>query len=92
MSISGYQMNLVPEGEMVLIFNNDEPGVIGLVGTIFGNHKINIADMMLSRQEQTALMVLKLDAPIPAQALETLESSKPQIIKVLPVTLAPLGA
>lgn len=89
MSINDYQMNLVPEGEMVLIFNNDEPGVIGLIGTIFGNHKINIADMMLSRQEKTALMVLKLDAPIPEDLLKTLESSKPQIIKVLPVTLPP---
>jgi len=89
MSINSYQMNLVPEGEMLLIFNNDEPGVIGLVGTIFGNHKINIADMMLSRQEKTALMVLKLDAPIPTDALKTLEASKPQIIKVLPVTLPP---
>ncbi|MBP7935170.1 MAG: phosphoglycerate dehydrogenase [Phycisphaerae bacterium] len=87
MSIDGYSMNLVPEGEMLLIFNNDEPGVIGLVGTIFGNQKINIADMMLSRRKGTALMVLKLDAPMSPAALRALESSKPQIIRVLPVTL-----
>ncbi len=91
MAISGYQMNLVPDGEMVLIFNDDQPGVIGVVGTIFGDHKVNIADMMLSRQKDTALMVLKLDAPIPQPAMDALQQRKPPIIKVLPVTLPPLG-
>ncbi len=91
MAIDGYQMNLVPEGEMLFIVNNDQPGVIGLVGTIFGDHKINIADMMLSRRKNTALMVLKLDAPIPQEVMQQLQASKPQIIKVLPVTLPPLN-
>jgi len=90
LAVNGYQMNLVPEGEMLLIFNDDRPGVIGIVGTIFGDHKINIADMMLSRQNNTALMLLKLDAPIPAEVLAKLEAQKPTIIKVLPVTLPPL--
>lgn len=88
MAIDGYQMNLVPAGPMVLIFNNDEPGVIGLVGTIFGAHKINIADMTLSRRDKTALMVLKLDAPIPDDLLKELEAKKPPLNRVLPVTLA----
>lgn len=92
MSIDGYRMNLVAAGQMVLIFNNDEPGVIGLVGTIMGDHKINIADMMLSRQKNTALMVLKLDAPLPAKVLEVLASRKPPLASVLPVELPPLEA
>lgn len=91
MSIAGYPMNLVPAGPMVVIFNHDEPGVIGLVGTIFGNHKANIADMTLSRQKDAALMVLKLDAPIPQAVLEELTARKPVIKKVIPVTLPPLG-
>lgn len=91
MAIDGYQMNLVPEGSMVIIFNDDEPGVIGLVGTIFGNHKMNIADMTLSRQDKTALMVLKLDAPIPSAVLKSLEMHQPPLNRVLPVTLPPLN-
>jgi D-3-phosphoglycerate dehydrogenase len=87
MAIDGYRMNLVPEGPLVMIFNNDEPGVIGLVGTIFGNHKLNIADMMLSRQAKTALMVLKLDQPIPEKVLKELASHQPPLTRVLPVTL-----
>lgn len=90
LAIGGYQMNLVPEGEMLFIVNDDQPGVIGLVGTIFGDHKINIADMMLSRREQTALMVLKLDAPIPAKVIQLLVNSKPSIMKVVQVTLPKL--
>jgi D-3-phosphoglycerate dehydrogenase / 2-oxoglutarate reductase len=90
MGINGYQMNLEPEGPMVMIFNHDEPGVIGLVGTIFGTHRVNIADMMLSRKDKTALMVLKLDAAIPKAALAELESHKPPIQRVLPVTLPPI--
>ena len=92
MSIDGYRMNLVPAGQMVMIFNNDEPGVIGLVGTIMGNHKINIADMMLSRQRNTALMVLKLDAPLPQNVRDELASREPPLFSVQPVTLPELGA
>ena len=91
MSITGYPMNLIPAGDMVIIRNHDEPGVIGLVGTIFGKHKVNIADMTLSRQKDTALMVLKLDEPIPQPILEELQAKTPVIMKVLPVKLPPLN-
>jgi D-3-phosphoglycerate dehydrogenase / 2-oxoglutarate reductase len=91
MAVNGYQMNLVPEGPMLMLVNRDVPGVIGVVGTIFGNQKINIADMMLSRKQETALMVLKLDAPIPESAMKELERYKPQIVKLLPVSLPPLA-
>lgn len=91
MSIDGYQMNMVPEGEMLMLFNRDVPGVIGAVGTIFGNYKVNIADMMLSRQKDTALMALKLDAPAPEAAMKELDARKPPIIKLVPVNLPPLN-
>ncbi len=91
MAINGYQMNLEPQGEMVMIFNNDKPGVIGLVGTIFGDQGVNIADMMLSRKDDTALMVLKLDSTIPAGVMDALRAKRPPIQQVLPVTLPPIG-
>ena len=37
----------------------------GLVGREFGDAGINIVDMALSRQDKTALMVLKLDEAMP---------------------------
>jgi len=87
MAIDGYRMNLVPEGPLMLIFNNDEPGVIGLVGNLFGKYKLNIADMMLSRQAKTALMVLKLDQAVPDAMLKELESHQPPLTRVLPVMM-----
>lgn len=91
LAIDGYPMNLVPEGEMLLIFNDDRPGVIGFVGTTLGDRKINIADMALSRHRQRALMVLKLDAPLPPPALAALEAG-PSILSLRSVTLPPLAA
>lgn len=90
MSIDGYEMSLVPEGEMVMIQNDDEPGVIGMVGTLFGDHKVNIADFMLSRQGKRAFMTFKLDAPMPEATLKALQAKKPPINAVLPVTLPPI--
>ncbi len=68
--IDGYSMDMIPEGNMVLIVNQDEPGVIGLVGSSFGDAQVNIADMVISREfdsagKATALMVIKTDSEPP---------------------------
>jgi len=89
LSVDGYRMEMIPEGRLMMIFNDDQPGVIGMVGGIFGKHQINIADLFLSRQEQTALMVLKSDADVPDAVLLELRQSKP-ILSVRAVRLPPL--
>ena len=90
LSIDGYRMDMVPEGPMVLIRNDDQPGVIGLVGKTFGDHKVNIADMTLSRHEKMALMVLKVDEPAPEDAIGALQKQRPPIQMVRSVVLPPL--
>ncbi len=87
LSIEGYRMELVPERSIVLIFNDDRPGAIGLVGTRFGDAGINIADMALSRQDKTALMVLKLDEPMPDDLRQALGAMNPPILSIQTVTL-----
>ena len=87
LSIDGYRMELVPEGAMALIFNDDQPGVIGLVGRQFGDSGINIADMALSRRENKALMVLKLDASMPVDLRTALQSASPPIHSIYNVSL-----
>jgi len=91
LAIDGYRMEMVPEGFLVLIFNDDRPGVIGQVGTIFGNAGINIADMTLSRRQKTALMVLKIDGAVSDDLLEQLRLS-PAILSVRRVHLPPVQA
>jgi D-3-phosphoglycerate dehydrogenase len=73
LSIKGYHMDMIPEGPMVLVVNTDRPGVIGFVGMTFGQEKINIADMAISRKGDKALMLLKLDTPPGEKCLKLLE-------------------
>lgn len=91
--IDGYEMDMIPEGPMVLILNRDEPGVIGTVGTTFGDAKVNIANMVISRRvvtghESTALMVLQTDSKPPDSVLNRLRA-RPHILRVKSVILPP---
>jgi len=91
LAIDDYRMDMVPEGAMVLIRNDDQPGVIGLVGTTFGHHKVNIADMTLSRHTKTAFIVMKLDGPPSEDAVNALLAQKPPIRVVRSVVLPELA-
>ncbi len=89
--IDNFAMDMIPEGQMVIIVNRDEPGVIGVVGSSFGDAKVNIADMVISREKHedgsaTALMVLKTDQEPPAALINRLRA-RPNILKVKSVVL-----
>jgi len=84
--INGYHMDMIPADEMVLILNEDQPGVIGMVGTEFGEAGVNIADMAISRRGKNALMVLKVDST-PPKALFNRLLARPGILKVSHVHL-----
>jgi D-3-phosphoglycerate dehydrogenase len=91
--IDGFAMDMIPEGHMVVIINKDQPGVIGTVGTSFGDANVNIADMVISREfdksgEAHALMVLKTDSPAPDALVNRLRA-RPGIVRVKPMTLPP---
>ena len=77
--INGYHMDMIPAGDMLILQNEDKPGMIGLVGNEFGNASVNIADMTISRREiekgtATALMVLKLDAEADKSLIKDLKA------------------
>ena len=72
--INGYHMDMVPAGAMVIVQNDDQPGIIGIVGTEFGNAGVNIADMVISRRHRDAMMVLKVDNDPPADLLDKLRA------------------
>jgi D-3-phosphoglycerate dehydrogenase len=48
-------------GTMLIIANDDQPGVIGEVGTILGRHRVNIASFALGRGEAGAVGVVNVD-------------------------------
>ncbi len=90
--IDHYAMDMIPEGTMVLLENKDQPGVIGFVGNTFGDAKVNIADMVISREIRAdgnhALMVMKTDSVPTMPTLEQLRA-RPNILRVRTVTLPP---
>jgi D-3-phosphoglycerate dehydrogenase / 2-oxoglutarate reductase len=91
--VDGYSMDMIPEGNMVLIVNRDQPGVIGVVGSSFGDAQVNIADMVISREfapdgSATALMVIKTDSEPPVALLNRLRA-RPNIIRVKSIVLPP---
>jgi len=55
-----------------------------------GEAEINIADMALSRRGKTALMVLKLDVPMPTELRDSLRAQNPPIFSVRSATLPPV--
>lgn len=87
--IDDFQVEVVPEGHMILILNEDKPGVIGAVGQALGDHRVNIARMQCSREERggTALLIIGLDAPLPAGVFETIRTLR----HILSVKLADLA-
>jgi len=90
LGIKGYWMDMIPAGPMVLIVNQDKPGVIGLVGNTFGKLGINIADMTISRKGDKALMLLKVDSEPTAEAIATLKK-EPSLEVVKAITLPPVA-
>lgn len=61
--LNGVQVEAPLDGTMLLLMNNDQPGLLGAVGTILGHHAINIASFALGRNEHGAVGVVTVDDP-----------------------------
>lgn len=74
--IDGMQLECVAEGRLLVIENKDVPGMVGLVGTVLGQNKVNIADMSVGRDpvKKKARIFINIDADVPDAALKTLRS------------------
>jgi len=92
-AIDEFYMELKPEGDIVITFNEDRPGIIGEVGAAFGAHGTNIASMTFGRKVESgeACLALTLDAVPEPEVLEELRS-KAFMRRVYHVSLPPLVA
>jgi len=81
--INQYTVDVIPEGHLLILYNNDKPGVIGNISTTIGASNINIARMHLSRLqvEQKAMVVLSTDSPLDSELLKKLKNT-PNVISV----------
>jgi D-3-phosphoglycerate dehydrogenase / 2-oxoglutarate reductase len=73
-SALGFELEMELAPRMVVLRYDDVPGVIGRVGTLFGEAGVNIANMAVSRNNQggKALMALSIDSEAPPELLERL--------------------
>jgi len=67
-----YQVDFAPAEHMLLLVYQDRPGMIGKIGTIVGEHEINIGAMNLGRREKLgeAMVILSIDSAVPENVIE----------------------
>ncbi len=85
--IDEFHMDAMPVGHVLMIRNNDVPGVIGTIGNFLGSKNINIAEYRLGRQKHgtTALAMVNLDTAISKEEIAALED-QPNILQVQQVS------
>ena len=86
--IDGFHIEAIPRGHMLVMRNRDVPGVIGRVGTILGQHDVNISRFHLGRRERggEAMAVIEVDSNVESEALVALRGL-PEILSVREIEL-----
>jgi D-3-phosphoglycerate dehydrogenase / 2-oxoglutarate reductase len=76
--INEFYVDCVPEGNMLVVFNRDVPGIIGQIGTIFGRNNINVASVSFGRDEKggEAISVWNVDSEVGKKVLNEIKNAK----------------
>jgi len=71
--VNGFEIEVTPAGHMIFFTYLDRPGIIGTVGTMLGEHDVNIATMDVGRKAEggDALMCLTVDTEVQPHVLES---------------------
>lgn len=86
--IDEYYVEATPAGVMISLQNLDKPGIIGSLGTLLGEHGVNIAGMTFGRDKPggTAISVLNVDSPVVPELVEKIRRVKNVLsVKVMKV-------
>jgi D-3-phosphoglycerate dehydrogenase len=72
--VDGHSVEIPPAASMLVVHNDDRPGMIGRVGVALGEADISIRSMAVGPDavSKTALMVLSTSTPTPADVVEKL--------------------
>jgi D-3-phosphoglycerate dehydrogenase / 2-oxoglutarate reductase len=76
--VDDYQVEAVPHGNILVLHNEDRPGVIGFLGQVLAEAGINIAMMNLSRRKikGRAISLINVDSRIPEEVLNRLRDNE----------------
>jgi D-3-phosphoglycerate dehydrogenase len=91
-ALDDFRLEAYLDGLLLVFRHRDVPGIIGAVGTIFGRHNVNIAQMAVGRAAPggEAVGVLNLDSEPSAEALAEVRNH-PAIVSAMVVRLPPAG-
>ena len=69
--VDGVEVDTIPQGNILIVKNDDTPGVVGHIGTLLGARSINIARMGVGRKPGSgrAIMLIEVDSEPPAEVL-----------------------
>lgn len=86
--VDGFPVEIYPEGTMLIMGNNDKPGVIGNIGNTLGKYGVNIARMHFGRESAggRAITVASIDAVASPELIEEIRNL-PNIVSVKQVHL-----
>jgi D-3-phosphoglycerate dehydrogenase len=72
--VYGYELDMAFSPYFALLRYEDRPGIVGIVGSLMGEARINIANMQVARQSEggEALMCLAVDSPVPEDVLSNI--------------------
>ena len=74
--IDDFYIEIVPSHYTLMTTHRDRPGVVGKLGTLLGNNRVNIASMQLGRRGPggDAMMALQVDNEIDAPTMEKIHA------------------
>jgi D-3-phosphoglycerate dehydrogenase len=97
LAYDGIDIEAPLNGTLVVIRNHDVPGVVGRIGTILGEHQVNIANFALGRSTRSqrvpqgqALAVVQIDVPTAQEFTPALAALK-KVEAIVSVRLVELG-
>jgi D-3-phosphoglycerate dehydrogenase len=69
--VDGVEVDAIPQGRLLMVRNDDTPGVVGHLGTLLGARAINIARMTVGRKPGSgrAVMLIEVDNDVPPDVL-----------------------
>lgn len=72
--INGFNLEVIPTGHMLIVFNRDFPGVLGRIATFIGEAQVNIGRLYLGRKKvgESALSLIQIDQPLSSELLQRL--------------------
>ena len=90
--LDDYRLEAYLDGTLFVFTHKDVPGIIGRVGSVFGQHQVNIAQMSVGRAApgRNAVGILNLDSPPPEAARQAV-SAQPDVQRAEVVELPAAG-